>query len=550
MADHAEKESNAPHPSTPQHVQAELKSTGRVYSLQIRQQPQHVFPEENFEIQFGLSEKPDSTDSPPTNVEIRATLQDPPEGTILQVLQEPRLSASRQVGKLVARISVTTTNRVPIRIRLDTSTIQGVVSSPIAVIEAKLQATPVGKWDTIWYKDEGGRDKCMELSVAAHDAQNRPLPVDGSVVLDLQYEGGARVSNQEILRVLGKNTALEKGSVKLRYRIEDVSKNHQGQNFVVQVRHDTRQDVAPCYSPAVVIRSKRNKRQKTSSSTMGSLDTSQRSDDDSRIREAVQGIIRWSDEVVNGIFPLQWQVMGYAQNPDGNPDYQRPYYQNMNCPNPYFQRILSIYNSSTREQLEYLRNTLDQPQPPSMGFDTPHYPMQYMPTVGISHHMSPAMPHHMGKMPARDFFPQQPQQPQAPPAVYEPAGFRESPPYHPSAFPDPFTRKDTTVGDTSESDESRVEFVLVKQYKSFSTGETLGFPAYSSAKDLLGFYLPNQSFRPVPKSFGPTERQDASQILHHEMQKKSHMVYALKDFDSMSSLLDHASVFDWKQDVK
>jgi len=30
----------------------------------------------------------------------------------------------------------------------------------------------------------------------------------------------------------------------------------------------------------------------------------------SRLREAMRGIIKWTEEVVTGLYPLQWQVIG------------------------------------------------------------------------------------------------------------------------------------------------------------------------------------------------------------------------------------------------
>ena len=44
------------------------------------------------------------------------------------------------------------------------------------------------------------------------------------------------------------------------------------------------------------------------------------------LRAAMRGVIRWTEEVVNGLYPLKWQVIGYAQFPDGTVDYNRPYH--------------------------------------------------------------------------------------------------------------------------------------------------------------------------------------------------------------------------------
>jgi len=67
----------------------------------------------------------------------------------------------------------------------------------------------------------------------------------------------------------------------------------------------------------------------------------------SRLREAMRGIIKWTEEVVTGLYPLQWQVIGYAQLVDGTPDYSRPYYSMPN-PNNCISKVLSMYAETTR----------------------------------------------------------------------------------------------------------------------------------------------------------------------------------------------------------
>lgn len=62
------------------------------------------------------------------------------------------------------------------------------------------------------------------------------------------------------------------------FQTTTVSKNHQGQNFMVQVEEDSPQysGVAPAITPSVSIRSKRNKRQRTTSAGKNDGMTSQR----------------------------------------------------------------------------------------------------------------------------------------------------------------------------------------------------------------------------------------------------------------------------------
>ena len=143
------------------------------------------------------------------------------------------------------------------------------------LITSKLKVTPID-WEDIWYKDEGGRDKCMQVDLGLYNSQNE-LVMNRRIQLKLtlMYESSddgthAKVVKQDILNVFGSPRHFidpETAKTTIRFRIEDVSKNHQGQNFVVHVAADTSRgnndDVASIYAPSVSVRSKRNKRQRT-----------------------------------------------------------------------------------------------------------------------------------------------------------------------------------------------------------------------------------------------------------------------------------------------
>jgi hypothetical protein len=108
------------------------------------------------------------------------------------------------------------------------------------------------------------------------------------------------------------------------------------QDFKIEVSVAAKgiKDVAPGFSPAVSVRSKRNKRHRSNMSSsraenVGSPDGRPTVYEESRgsdavfapgelprLREALKGIINWTEEVVNGMVALQWQVIGYHQNPD------------------------------------------------------------------------------------------------------------------------------------------------------------------------------------------------------------------------------------------
>jgi hypothetical protein len=146
--------------------------------------------------------------------------------------------------------------------------------------------------EDVWYKDEGGRDKSMVAQVAIVAGNNPsllPLPQDIPFHTILLYanvggnvttedEGGNQredvVRNQDILRVFGPAKHYidaGKGRVTLLYRIEEVSKSHQGNMFQLEIRSpaDGRRDIAPVRTRPVSVRSKRNKRQRLSSTGIG-----------------------------------------------------------------------------------------------------------------------------------------------------------------------------------------------------------------------------------------------------------------------------------------
>jgi len=116
------------------------------------------------------------------------------------------------------------------------------------------------------------------------------------------------------------------------------------------------------------------------------------------------------------------------------------------------------------------------------------------------------------------------------------------------------TRQD--VEESQEELESQVTYVLAKQFKALRTGHRLGFPAYNSEKKLLGFYQESNNqvgverFVPISQlqeDFGPHEKDQAALILNEAIESRSEAVYSIKDYGSVSSLLESALVFDWSK---
>ena len=465
--------------------------------------------------------------------------------------------------------------------------INGVATNPIHLVNYKIRLNMDEDWGKVWYKDEGGRDKSMELFASIYDKDGQLRTGEQIPLLPLLcYDTGdqpVRVNNQDILRTLGSSKIVvdkDTGKAKIRFRVEDVSKNHQGQDFKLEVGPDPKskifKDVAVAYTPPVNVRSKRNKRQRkepgsgraserrssptvTGQSRRSSFegegsDGGLGGSDTVRLREAIKGVLGWTDVVVNGLYPLQWQVLGYQQHADGTPDYNRPYH-NMPNPNPCISRILSMYSESVRDDLRVLLDAIERAEAPRQGEASYAYPPLTMAPVvpreaedpysamgitpsGLHPQGAPGMPMHammsrpgMHPSAASEAFRDKP--PSGFPALYQGMPPPQAQPMnaymrpHPGMMTPPedgnmmhghpgeashrgppvasphqqivpmqrSVRGHPPVGD-EESREGDVEYVLAKQYKSLRTGGRLGFPAYSANKELLGFYRESSNKAP------------------------------------------------------
>jgi len=118
----------------------------------------------------------------------------------------------------------------------------------------------------IWYKDEGGRDKYMEMNVNLLDSNSKCVGDKRvRVKLILLYENGNVVPKQDILKVNNESRTYidENGQVSIKFRIEEVSRSHQKQLFMIQASPDTAQyplstDVSCDVSNPIEARSKRS----------------------------------------------------------------------------------------------------------------------------------------------------------------------------------------------------------------------------------------------------------------------------------------------------
>lgn len=626
--------------------------SGEESFLAIRKQPpSYVFPDEAFEIEVVLDVHRGSKHSSQADVDIVATLEDisprpqaspvsTPVGTLI-ILDgtQMRVSPNKRGANIRCRIQSTRqggTFCIKISAKDDREIAPGTTTT-IHLVEAKIKVSTTDEWDSIWYKDEGGRDKSMEVIAEAFDNDNQVVRENIPLNITLFYDSEipVQVSNQELLKAQGSERKLQldksTGRARIRFRIEDVSKNHQGQNFILRIAADKKDEhaVAPGYSPAVSVRSKRNKRHRVTNSltsggrgtqgTDSSSPTMMRSSpiyadhpsiplegvDGTRLREAVQGVMHWTDEVANGLYSLQWQVIGYAQHPDGSPDYSRPYHSMPN-PNPLIAQVLSRYTDSVRGNLRLVQQAVDQTDLPRRRDDAAYDIMApavasllpresegmygIMPPPGVQRARSspPSAPSgnlsrnkaaagmvplpqgpplsamHSRESPFRDFpqvqqrpgfYPQHNRQRESDNALLYASLPQPSQHLRDGKKASQPTRPRSETGDSLESE---VEFVLAKQYKSMQTSERLGFPAYSASKELLGFYRESRTkvgvgqfvpIRHLAHEFGPLEVMQATEILEEALAANSDAVHALKDWGSISNLIDHALVYDWTKDI-
>ncbi|EEY60202.1 uncharacterized protein PITG_12530 [Phytophthora infestans T30-4] len=153
-----------------------------------------------------------------------------------------------------------------LEVRSGDADIESVFSSPVNVVKEKLQV--VTQPPDVWFKDEGGREKCMTVALNLVPApgaylEDRVVPLD----VKLLYESGNTVLNQSILRLFpDMRPNMTHGRATVSFRIDDVSKNHQGQSFMLEIGPEQQdgssmfQDIAPTRTSVIAIRSKRNKR--------------------------------------------------------------------------------------------------------------------------------------------------------------------------------------------------------------------------------------------------------------------------------------------------
>lgn len=239
-------------------------------------------------------------------------------------------------------------------------------TTEMSVIRNKLKLQIPSDFPDVWYKDEGGRDKYIGFGVQLTDAFGNPVTtrkVPLKVILCYAGKSETVVKTQSILRLSSdSNAAIDSnGRASIRVRIEEVSKNHQKQAFCVKVSPDTsfspaNYDIAPDISPAITVKSKRNKRRgahrrgQALAEKKARLDPSSRLASSSQLNMAGPGssalpsaeqiarirdngdfgmqieMVRdWCKYVVDELLQrIEWHHVGFECTSDGRQNIQRP----------------------------------------------------------------------------------------------------------------------------------------------------------------------------------------------------------------------------------
>jgi len=119
-----------------------------------------------------------------------------------------------------------------------------------------------------FFKDEGGHSNCIEAIVELVDSNgrrvlnNKPIPLK----VELKYEKKSELLPLTLLTLNPESRLIvdEQGWTKIKFRINEVSTRHQGQNFVLVISPDTTArpahgDIGAVVCTPIEVRSKRNK---------------------------------------------------------------------------------------------------------------------------------------------------------------------------------------------------------------------------------------------------------------------------------------------------
>lgn len=262
--------------------------------------------------------------------------------------------------------------KVSIRIllALREEAVSSVFTRTIHLVKYKLQIDP-NEWDDVWYRDQGGIDSCLKAQVQLRQANGSISlgnPVSFHLAIHYDDSDSTKVADQSMLKVTGgcnQTINPETGSTLFKFRVEELSKNHQGLDFKLLIAADsTRYDIAPVYSPEFTVRSQPYKQRRLNAHASLSTKTEEenveshgassglRAQELLSASHAAEGdmtppaalalfnVIDWANRVVDDLYALKWKIVGYETNPDGTIDYSSPVYHSSN-PNEVISNMIS-----------------------------------------------------------------------------------------------------------------------------------------------------------------------------------------------------------------
>lgn len=483
-------------------------------------------------------------------------------------------------------------------------TIPPAFSTPITIIKNQLRLDPNMKsaWENEWYKDEGGRDKCITVKVQLLDKDNQ-LVTNRKVPLSvtLQYDSGMRVAQQDILKISpDSNMSIENGQAIIRARIEQVSRSHQGQSFQIFVGPDVDKDplisdISPVVSQSVTVRSKINKKRKaaTMKANANAMKTMQRGGDDMRhhridappakmlateathysarfddqrymqrsmaasasyghagdasspLETSLTTVLKWISNVLGVLQRVKWKQIGYEHPDTLTGERGRPMYE-MHNPNEMVDEILTEYRAQVMDNLDMILKQLEPIIATENAGDDALPKPQMTEAAVVGHSLKPqpafggmGMPN-LDRQHSTSFLP-------GDDTMAE--GMIEMP-YLVEAY-----------SDDASAIEERVEFIVAKILTVQQS--KVGFPAFDANRNLIGFYRelnysadcdrdPNGlnfmlAFMPLDhvRTSAQLTQQNlnaGSRSLNEQIQKKSKSVFARSNFqDDLANFKDQAA---------
>jgi len=453
-------------------------------------------------------------------------------------------------------------------------------SDPTSVIKHRLIIKPDVIWEEEWFKDEGGRDKCIEIGLELKDSKNNLVNRKVPLLATLLYQNGIEVSRQDILKIGPESDLfIINGKARIRFRIDEVSRSHQNQAFTIKIAPDIStdplfNDISPVVSEKVIVRSKRNNKKRKESAAIAAAtaaatslsrhhsngtpfqhsydsiapissngvesssvmsrsftprtehqpNISRNTDLGSNFHQALLNTLGWISEVLKTIQKIKWQPLGIEQYPPNilPPPKGPNLLYHMENPNSSIDQILDRYKSVVMDDLHLILNTLE-PMLQSTSSEQQE-------DSGIGNTADEDMPPPMPSLVQR----------QQSSAYIGETENTASVPY-----------VNTYTGSVAVQ-ESSVQYIIAKVV--VTKNVKLGFPVFNSGKQLLGFYKESDQVDAdtMQLSFVPLAHAKASAKLMKEnvdsaadslergIQGNSESVFRRSDFPNLQQMKESA----------